>query len=111
VMLQAIYLMDSTGANLMRVSDFMRIGGSLDWSPDQKYMVFLAEDETSFNQIFRLDIDDSEILQLTFSGNNAKPSFSPLLDEVYTHAVPEPGTVLLFGMGLAGAFLRRKIVW
>ncbi|HQP12319.1 MAG TPA: PEP-CTERM sorting domain-containing protein [Candidatus Omnitrophota bacterium] len=107
-MLQAIYLMDSTGANLTRVSDFMRIGGRLDWSPDQKYMVFLAEDEDYLNQIFRLDIDKSEILQLTLSGNNAKPGFSPLLDEAYTHAVPEPGMVLLLGMGLAGAFLRRK---
>jgi Tol biopolymer transport system component len=109
VMLQAIYFMDSTGANLTRVSDFMRIGGDLDWSPDQKYMVFSAEDENYYNQIFRLDINNSEILQLTFSGNNSKPRFSPLLDEAYAHTVPEAGTILLLGTGLAGAFFRRKI--
>ena len=52
------------------------ITGSLDWSPDGKYLLICAG-PVSGKDVFRFDIVTGEILQLTNGGNNAAASYSP----------------------------------
>ena len=52
------------------------ITGSLDWSPDGRYLLVSAgppEDK----DIFNIDLQANTIARLTYGGNNNSPSFSP----------------------------------
>jgi len=52
------------------------ITGSLDWSPDGRYLLVSAgppEDK----DIFNIDLQENTIARLTYGGNNNSPSFSP----------------------------------
>jgi len=52
------------------------ITGSLDWSPDGRYLMVSAgppEDK----DIFNIDLQANTIARLTYGGNNNSPSFSP----------------------------------
>ena len=68
---------DNPSRSPRRITNSMDdIGGSLDWSPDGKYLLFYAGPVSGRN-IFRLDVASGEILQLTFGGNNAAAAYSP----------------------------------
>ncbi|MBC7877935.1 MAG: serine/threonine-protein kinase [Anaerolineales bacterium] len=72
-----IFTMDTNGKNHVRLSEGLQgIGGSIDWSPDSKYLLIYAgpfEDK----DIFRLDASTGDATQLTDGGNNAGAVYSP----------------------------------
>ena len=72
-----IFLMDSDGTDVQQLTHGLPgIGGSLDWSPDGKYLLIYAG-ETGNKNIFRIDIGARTAAQLTNGGNNAASSYSP----------------------------------
>ena len=72
-----IFLMDSDGTDVQQLTHGLPgIGGSLDWSPDGKYLLIYAG-ETGNKNIFRIDIGARTAAQLTNGGNNAACSYSP----------------------------------
>jgi TolB protein len=52
------------------------ITGSLDWSPDGRYLLISAGPPND-KDIFNLDLQGNVITRLTYGGNNNSPSFSP----------------------------------
>lgn len=52
------------------------IGGSIDWSPDGKDLLIFAG-PVEAREIYRIDVGNGKITQLTFGGNNAAASYSP----------------------------------
>jgi TolB protein len=72
-----IFLMDADGRNNRQVSKGMLgIGGSIDWSPDGRYLLIYAG-PVGDKDIFRIDVATGESLQLTDGGNNAAATYSP----------------------------------
>ena len=72
-----IFLMGVDGSNVRQLTYGLEgIGGSLDWSPDGKYLLIYAGPEGD-KDIFRIDLDAKTAAQLTDGGNNAASSFSP----------------------------------
>lgn len=72
-----IFLMGADGSNVRQLTRGLAgIGGSLDWSPDGKYLLIHAGPEGG-KDIFRIDIEAQTAAQLTDGGNNASASYSP----------------------------------
>jgi TolB protein len=72
-----IFLLGSDGSNLRQLTRGLEgIGGSLDWSPDGKYLLINAGPVGDKN-IFRVDVEGMTAAQLTNGGNNAASSYSP----------------------------------
>ncbi len=72
-----IFLMNSDGTNVRQLTRGLPgIGGSLDWSPDGKYLLISAGPAGDKN-IFLVDVAAETAAQLTNGGNNAASSFSP----------------------------------
>jgi Tol biopolymer transport system component/serine/threonine protein kinase len=73
----AIYIMDANGRNHLRVSRGLRgIGGSIDWSPDGKYLLVYAGPFDN-KDIFRIEAGNGDFIRLTDGGNNAGAVYSP----------------------------------
>ncbi|HLO31971.1 MAG TPA: hypothetical protein VK249_22670 [Anaerolineales bacterium] len=72
-----VFIMDDNGTNVRQLTRGLTgIGGSLDWSPDGKYLLIYAGPPGDKN-IFLVDVDGQTAKQLTNGGNNAACSFSP----------------------------------
>jgi len=72
-----IFLMNEDGSNVRQLTRGLAgIGGSLDWSPDGKYLLIYAGPPGDKN-IFRIDVEAQTATQLTNGGNNAACSYSP----------------------------------
>jgi TolB protein len=72
-----IFLMGVDGSNVRQLTrGLVGIGGSLDWSPDGKYLLVYAG-PAGDKDIFRIDIAAETAAQLTDGGNNAASSYSP----------------------------------
>jgi len=72
-----IFLMDVDGKNVRQITYGLDgIGGSLDWSPDGRYLLIYAG-STGDKDIFRIDVEAKTASQLTDGGNNAASSYSP----------------------------------
>ncbi len=72
-----IFLMGADGSNVRQLTyGLPGIGGSLDWSPDGKYLLIYAGPQGD-KDIFRIDVEAKTAAQLTDGGNNAASSFSP----------------------------------
>jgi Tol biopolymer transport system component len=72
-----IFLMEEDGSNVRQLTRGLAgIGGSLDWSPDGKYLLIYAGPPGDKN-IFRIDVAAETAAQLTNGGNNAACSYSP----------------------------------
>jgi len=52
------------------------ITGSLDWSPDGRYLLISAGSPGD-KDIYKLDLQGNSITRLTSGGNNNSPAFSP----------------------------------
>ena len=72
-----VFLMGADGSNVQQLTRGLKgIGGSLDWSPDGKYLLIYAGPQGNKN-IFRIDVEAKTAVQLTKGGNNAACSYSP----------------------------------
>ncbi len=72
-----VFLMGADGSNVQQLTNGLEgIGGSLDWSPDSKYLLIYAGPQGDKN-IFRIDVQAKTAAQLTNGGNNAASSYSP----------------------------------
>jgi TolB protein len=72
-----IFLMNSDGTNAVQLTNGLPgIGGSVDWSPDGKYLLIYAGAPGDKN-VFKVDVQAKTAAQLTDGGNNAAASFSP----------------------------------
>jgi TolB protein len=72
-----VFLMGSDGSNAQQLTNGLAgIGGSLDWSPDSRYLLIYAGPSGDKN-IFRIDVQAKTAAQLTNGGNNAASSYSP----------------------------------
>lgn len=72
-----VFLMNADGSNVRQLTRGVPgIGGSLDWSPDGKYLLIYAGVPGDKN-IFLVDVAAETAAQLTNGGNNAASSFSP----------------------------------
>jgi TolB protein len=72
-----VFLMGADGSNAQQLTNGLAgIGGSLDWSPDSKYLLIYAGPPGDKN-IFRIDVQAKTAAQLTNGGNNAASSYSP----------------------------------
>ncbi|HAV77465.1 MAG TPA: hypothetical protein DCX53_08930, partial [Anaerolineae bacterium] len=72
-----IFLMDVDGTNVRQITYGLQgIGGSLDWSPDGRYLLIYAG-PAGDKDIFRINVDAKTAEQLTDGGNNAACSYSP----------------------------------
>ena len=72
-----VFLMGADGSNVRQLTRGLEgIGGSLDWSPDGKYLLIYAGPQGNKN-IFRIDVEAKTAVQLTTEGNNAACSYSP----------------------------------
>jgi hypothetical protein len=73
-----VYILDVVSGQVSSVTNgrLVGAGGSVDWSPDGRFLVFFAGSPGN-NEIIRYEIPTGEFLQLTSGGNNAAPAFSP----------------------------------
>jgi TolB protein len=73
-----IFLLDVQNPNVPRQITQGRsdIGGSLAWSPDSKSLLIFAG-PVNGRRIFRLDLTNGAVTQLTFDGNSASAFYSP----------------------------------
>jgi TolB protein len=72
-----VFLMGSDGSNAQQLTNGLPgIGGSLDWSPNGKYLLIYAGPQGDKN-IFRIDVQAKTATQLTNGGNNAASAYSP----------------------------------
>lgn len=72
-----VFLMGADGSNVRQLTyGLTGIGGSLDWSPDGKYLLIYAGLQGD-KDIFRIDVEAKTAAQLTDGGNNAASSYSP----------------------------------
>jgi Tol biopolymer transport system component len=72
-----IFLMNPDGTNLRQLThNLPNIGGSVDWSPDGRFLLIYAGPQGDRN-IFMIDVAAETAAQLTNGGNNASGVFSP----------------------------------
>jgi TolB protein len=73
-----IFLIDADGTQPPQQlnTGLLGISGSLDWSPDGRYLL-VAAGPPGDKDIFDLDLQENTIARLTYGGNNNSPSFSP----------------------------------
>jgi TolB protein len=72
-----VFLMGVDGSSVRQLTRGLEgIGGSLDWSPDGKYLLIYAGPPGD-KDIFRIDVQEQTAAQLTDGGNNAASSYSP----------------------------------
>ncbi len=72
-----VFLMNADGSNVRQLTrNLGGIGGSLDWSPDGRYLLIYAGPDGD-KDIFRIDVQAQTATQLTDGGNNAACSYSP----------------------------------
>ncbi len=73
-----VYILELASGQASTVTNgrLVGAGGSVDWSPDGRFLIFFAGSPGN-NEIIRYEIPTGEFLQLTSGGNNAAPAFSP----------------------------------
>ena len=73
-----VYIMDADTKTILPVTKgaLQNTGGSVDWSPDGRFLLLFAGVSGNHN-IYTFDIVSGAVKQLTDSGNNAAPAYSP----------------------------------
>ena len=73
-----IYVMDIDGGNRVRLTDNSYRDGLPGWSPDSSKIVFVGDPKgDSRDQIFVMDADGANLRQVSGSGDNWSPRWSP----------------------------------
>ena len=82
------------------------IGGSISWSPDQKDLLLFAGPAAA-REIYRLELADGSVTQLTHGGNNASPDYSPDGQYIVFNSLRNGGQADLFVMRSDGHSTRQ----
>jgi len=102
-----VFLMGADGSNVRQLTRGLEgIGGSLDWSPDGKYLLIYAGPAGDKN-IFRVDVEAKTAIQLTHGGNNAASSFSPDGQWIAFNSLRNNDQADIFIMRADGSGVRR----
>ena len=102
-----IFLMDADASNVRQITYGLEgIGGSLDWSPDGRYLLIYAGPSGDKN-IFRIDVEAKVAEQLTDGGNNAACSYSPDGQWIAFNSLRNDDQADLFIMRADGSSMRQ----
>jgi TolB protein len=102
-----IYLMNPDATNIRQLTRGLEgIGGSVDWSPDGKYLLIYAGPPGD-KDIFRIDVAAQTASQLTDGGNNAAASYSPDGAWIAFNSLRNNDQADLFVMRADGSDLRQ----
>jgi TolB protein len=102
-----IFLMGADGSNVQQLTNGLTgIGGSLDWSPDGRYLLIYAGPVGDKN-IFLVDVAAKTAAQLTNGGNNAASSFSPDGQWIAFNSLRNNNQADIFIMRLDGSDVRQ----
>jgi len=99
-----IYLVDSDGKNLRRLTADPRNEGDPAWTPDGGRLVYTSTRGTG-TQIAIMSLDGSEVVLTSTSGGNHSPSVSP--DGTVAFVSARDGNQEIYTMGLDGSNQRR----
>jgi TolB protein len=101
-----IYVMDVDGGNVRRLSYEGYYNTSPRWSPAGDFLAYTSQDPSGRHQIFTIDANGENPVQLTHLGSNEEPSWSPDgLHLVFTS--DRSGTRELYVMHWDGSGQRR----
>jgi TolB protein len=102
-----VFLMNPDGSNLRQLTRGLPgIGGSLDWSPDGRFLLIYAGPPGD-KDIFRIDVEAQTASQLTDGGNNASASYSPDGAWIAFNSMRNGDQADLFVMRADGSDLRQ----
>jgi len=102
-----IFLVNSDGTNARQLTRGLPgIGGSIDWSPDGKYLLIYAGAQGDKN-IFRIDVAGRTATQLTNGGNNAASTYSPDGQWIAFNSLRNNNQADIFIMHADGSGLRQ----
>jgi len=102
-----VFLMGADGSNVRQLTyGLPGIGGSLDWSPDGKYLLIYAGPQGDRN-IFLINVQQETAAQLTNGGNNAASAFSPDGQWIAFNSLRNNGQADIFIMRPDGTDLRQ----
>jgi TolB protein len=102
-----IFLMDVDGSNVRRITYGLEgIGGSLDWSPDGRYLLIYAGPPGD-KDIFRVDVQAQTASQLTNGGNNAASVYSPDGQWIAFNSLRNDDQADIFIMRVDGSSMRQ----
>ena len=102
-----VFLMGADGSNVRQLTyGLAGIGGSLDWSPDGKYLLISAGPQGD-KDIFLVNVEQETAAQLTDGGNNAASSFSHDGQWIAFNSLRNTGQTDIFIMRPDGTDLRQ----
>lgn len=102
-----IFLMNADATNIRQLTRGLEgIGGSLDWSPDGRFLLIYAGPPGD-KDIFRIDVEAQTASQLTDGGNNAAASYSPDGQWIAFNSLRNNDQADLFIMRADGSDLRQ----
>jgi len=102
-----IFLVNSDGTNTRQLTKGLPgIGGSIDWSPDGRYLLIYAGPLGDKN-IFRIDVQAKTATQLTNGGNNAASAYSPDGQWIAFNSLRNNNQADIFIMRADGSGLRQ----
>lgn len=99
-----IYLVDSDGKNLRRLTTDPRNEGDPAWTPDGQRVVYTATRGTG-SQIAIMSLDGSEVVLTSTAGGNHSPAVST--DGTIAFVSGRDGNQEIYAMGLDGGYSRR----
>lgn len=102
-----IFLMTPDATDIRQLTRGLEgIGGSLDWSPDGRFLLIYAGPPGDKN-IFRIDVEAQTAAQLTDGGNNAAAAYSPDGQWIAFNSLRNNDQADLFIMRADGSDLRQ----
>ena len=102
-----IFLMNADATDVRQLTHGLEgVGGSLDWSPDGRYLLIYAGPPGDKN-IFRIDVAEKTAAQLTNGGNNAACSYSPDGQWIAFNSLRNNDQADLFVMRADGSSMRQ----
>ena len=105
-----IDVMDIRHKESRRLIDHPSINWAPAWSPNGKWIAFVS-DRDGDRQIYRIDVDGSNLKRLTNKGDNGKPAWSPDSQWIAFNSYRGPehgaGNFLLYVMTADGGRLRK----